>query len=152
ALREELRVRGHHFLSETDTEVIPHLIEEHLRDQDDLLEALRRTASALQGAHAIVAMSRRAHGQIVATRMGNAGAVVVGYADGAALLASDIAALLPYTRTVSFLYDGELVRITADAVDFVGQSGAPLTKERVKVPFDELSARKGTYKHYMLKE
>jgi glutamine---fructose-6-phosphate transaminase (isomerizing) len=152
ALREQLRARGHGFASDTDTEVIPHLIEEQMRDGAGLLEALRHASASLKGAHAIVAMAQAEPGVLVATRIGNAGGVVVGYGDDAMLLASDLAALLPHTRTVSFLYDRELVRLRRDEATFIDGNGAPLLKERVTVPYDEIAARKGQYKHFMQKE
>jgi glutamine---fructose-6-phosphate transaminase (isomerizing) len=152
ALREELRARGHEFRSETDTEVIPHLVQEQIEAGAALLDALRLVAPRLRGAHAIVALSRREPGTLVATRIGNAGGVVVGFAEGATLLASDLAPLLPHTRRVAFLYDGEFVRLTSEGAHFVDAAGRPLEKEVVTVPFDEFSARKGTYKHFMHKE
>ena len=151
-LREQLRARGHRFASETDTEVIPHLIEEHMRAGSDLLDALRHASASLQGAHAIVAMAQSEPRTMVATRIGNAGGVVVGYGEGAMLLASDLAALLPHTRRVSFLYDRELVRLTRTEATFIDVAGAPLQKEVVTVPYDEIAARKGPYKHFMQKE
>jgi len=152
SLREELRARGHRFVSETDTEVIPHLIEERMAAGETLLDALRAAAARLQGAHAIVAMSRARPRELVATRIGNAGGVVVGHAAGAMLLASDLAALLPHTRRLSFLYDQEFVRIDEHGATFVDAAGAPLAKEITTVSYDELAARKGAYKHFMLKE
>ena len=152
SLREQLRARGHRFASDTDTEVIPHLIEERLRDGSDLLSALRLAAAELRGAHAIVAMAESEPGVLVATRLGNAGGVVIGYGEEAMLLASDLPALLPLTRRVSFLYDGEIARLTRDTALFVDMAGAPLAKEVTTVPFDEIAARKGQYKHFMQKE
>ena len=152
ALRDELKARGHRFESETDTEVIPHLMEEECRKGATLLEALQRTAARLQGAHAIVAIARSEPGVLVATRVGNAGGVVIGHGEDAMLLASDLSALLPHTRRMSFLYDGEFARLERHAVAFTDRDGNPLTKEVVTVPFDEIAARKGNYKHFMLKE
>jgi glucosamine--fructose-6-phosphate aminotransferase (isomerizing) len=151
-LRARLRAGGHHFVSDTDTEVIPHLIEEHLRAGSDLLTALRLAAAELHGAHAIVAMAESEPGVLAATRLGNAGGVVVGFGEDAMLLASDLPALLPLTRRVSFLYDREFVRLTRDTAFFVDATGTPLVKEVTSVPFDEIAARKGQYKHFMLKE
>ncbi|MGH2586925.1 MAG: glutamine--fructose-6-phosphate transaminase (isomerizing), partial [Dehalococcoidia bacterium] len=152
ALRDQLRARGHQFTSDTDTEVIPHLIEEQMREGADLLTALRLASAAIDGAHAILAMAAAEPGVIVATRIGNAGAVVIGHGDDAMLVASDLAALLPHTRDVSFLYHRELARLTRDGVTFADAAGSPLAKERVTVPFDEFAARKGQYKHFMQKE
>ena len=99
-------------MSETDTEVIPHLIEEHLKSGTDLHGALIQTIKQLQGAHAILAMSRTEPGTIVAGRVGNAGGVVIGYGDGETFIASDLPALLPHTRKLVFLDDGDTARVT----------------------------------------
>src|SRR5207237_1018499 len=100
--RSELRA-GHQLSSETDTETLPHLIETYMRDDDDLVAALRRTLARIKGAHAIVAMSKREPGRIVAARAGNAGGVVVGYGNHEMFVASDLPALLAETQRVAFL-------------------------------------------------
>jgi len=151
-LRAELKARGHDLRSETDTEVMPHLVETYMDEGADLLTALRRTIARLEGAHAIVVMSSREPGAIVAARVGNAGGVVVGYGRGEMFVASDLAALLPETQDVAFLADGEIARVTKDGASYVTFDGAPLVKERQTVPFDPVSAAKGAYKHFMLKE
>ena len=91
-------------------------------------------------------------GTIIAARVGNAGGVVVGYGDGEMFVSSDLAALLPETQRVAFLADGELAELTHSGVRYVDFAGAPLTKEPQHVPFDPISAAKGAYKHFMLKE
>ncbi|HYM16873.1 MAG TPA: glutamine--fructose-6-phosphate transaminase (isomerizing) [Dehalococcoidia bacterium] len=151
-LREELRTRGHQLRSETDTEVMPHLIEACLDEGDDLLSALRRTIARLRGAHAIVAMSAREPGAIVAARVGNAGGVVIGYGRGEMFVASDLSALLPETQDVAFLDDGEIARVTPAGASYIASDGTPLQKARQTVPFDPVSAARGAYKHFMLKE
>jgi glucosamine--fructose-6-phosphate aminotransferase (isomerizing) len=151
-LRAELKARSHELRSDTDTEVMPHLVEQCMDEGDDLPTALRRTIARLKGAHAIVAMSSREPGAIVAARVGNAGGVVIGYGRGEMFVASDLAALLPETQDVAFLADGEIARVTADGATYVDFEGAPLTKARQTVPFDPVSAAKGAYKHFMLKE
>jgi glucosamine--fructose-6-phosphate aminotransferase (isomerizing) len=151
-LRAELKARGHELRSDTDTEVMPHLVEQYMDEGDDLLTALRRTIARLKGAHAIVAMSAREPGAIVAARVGNAGGVVIGYGRGEMFVTSDLAALLPETQDVAFLADGEIARVTADGASYVDVAGAPLSKARQTVPFDPVSAAKGAYKHFMLKE
>ncbi len=151
-LRAELRGRGHTLSSETDTEALPHLIEAYMEGGDDLLTAFRRTLGRIAGAHAIVIMSKREPGKIFAARAGNAGGVVVGYGDGEMFVSSDLPALLPETQRVAFLSDGEIACVTPKGAAYVRFDGAPLTREPQAVPFDAVSAAKGAYKHFMLKE
>jgi len=151
-LRRELKARGHDLRSETDTEVVPHLVETAMDEGADLLTALRRTIGRLRGAHAIVVMSSREPGAIVAARVGNAGGVVVGYGRGEMFVSSDLAAVLPETSDVAFLNDGEIARVTPAGAAYVTADGAPLMKEQQTVPFDPVSAARGAYKHFMLKE
>jgi glucosamine--fructose-6-phosphate aminotransferase (isomerizing) len=117
-----------------------------------LLTALRHTIARLEGAHAIVVMSAREPGVILAARVGNAGGVVVGYAQGEMFVSSDLSALLPETQTVAFLADGEIACVTSSGASYVTFAGEPIEKEPQVVPFDPVSAAKGAYKHFMLKE
>jgi glucosamine--fructose-6-phosphate aminotransferase (isomerizing) len=152
-LKRDLMERGHRFRSETDTEVIVHLLEEHFgRGKVALAEALRRTLQQVRGAHAIVAISSLNPDIVVAARKGNAGGLALGWGDGEVFLASDIPALLPHTREVSFLNDGELVEASRHSVRFIDVSGRSIQKERQTVPWDPVSAEKGGYRHFMLKE
>ncbi len=151
-LRAELRDRGHKLRSETDTEVVPHLVESYVGGGDDLLTAFRRTIARLEGAHALVVFSAKEPGRILAARVGNAGGVVVGYGVGEMFVSSDLSAVLPETQRVTFLADGEIASITAGGAEYVDFGGAPLTKTPQHVPFDPVSAAKGAYKHFMLKE
>ena len=151
-LRAELTAHGHALRSETDTEALPHLIESYMDEGADLLTALRHTLGRIRGAHAIVAMSKREPGRIVAARAGNAGGVVIGYGAGEMFVASDLPALLPETQRVAFLADGEIACVTADAVEYVTAAGAPLQRGPQVVPFDPVTAAKGAHKHFMLKE
>ncbi|MGI8552371.1 MAG: glutamine--fructose-6-phosphate transaminase (isomerizing) [Dehalococcoidia bacterium] len=151
-LRQDLQRHGHHFASEADTEVIPHLVESYLDEGFDLCEAVRQTVARLEGAAALVVMSKRAPEQLVAARISNAGAVVIGHGDGEMLLASDLPALLRHTRRVSYLADRELACLTATGVHFMKVSGETIEKPVYTVPFDPVSAEKGRYKHFMLKE
>ncbi len=151
-LRSELEGRGHRFESETDTETIAHLMEDHVRDGASLLEALRLTAARLDGSQAIVAMTPTDPGTIVAARIGNAGGVVIGFGSGEMLLASDLAAVLPVTQDVAFLADGQMVRMDANGASVIALDGSPVTLERRRIPIDPVSAMKGQYAHFMLKE
>jgi glucosamine--fructose-6-phosphate aminotransferase (isomerizing) len=152
ALRERLIGQGHTFESETDTEVIPHLIEHHLRDGSSLEIAVGRAIGEMEGAHAIVVFSVGEPDKLVAARVGNAGGVVVGYGQGEMFVASDLPALLPHTRHVAFLADGEIAAVTSEGVSYLSAEGAVLTKETQTVSYDPLSAARGNYKHFMLKE
>jgi glutamine---fructose-6-phosphate transaminase (isomerizing) len=151
-LRSELASRGHDLSSETDTEVLPHLIEEYLNETGELLGAFRRALARLEGAHAIVAMSKREPGTILAARAGNAGGVVVGYGEGETFVSSDLPALLPETQRVAFLQDGEIAVTSPEGARYVAFDGTDVAKAPQVVPFDPVSAAKGTYKHFMLKE
>lgn len=142
---------AHTFSSETDTEVIPHLIEDEMKEGASLLDAVRKTMARLSGAHAILAMSVSEPGVIVAARAGNAGGIVVGYGRGENYVASDLPALLPHTRKVVFLEDGEIARITAREVTYTLQ-GRSVERTPQEVPYDPVSAAKGHYKHFMQKE
>ncbi|MBI5947109.1 MAG: glutamine--fructose-6-phosphate transaminase (isomerizing) [Chloroflexi bacterium] len=152
SLKAELLAKGHSFASETDTETIAHLMEDHLKAGANLLEALRLTAQRLHGSQAIVAMSPLEPGTLVAVRLGNAGGIVVGYGDGEMVLASDLAAILPHTRKVGFVADGQLVRIDQEGAGYINLGGQPVEVDLRTVPIDPVSALKGQYQHFMLKE
>jgi glucosamine--fructose-6-phosphate aminotransferase (isomerizing) len=152
ALKRDLQGAGHRFISETDTEVIPHLIESHLAEGEDLVAAVRRTIAQIEGAHAIVVMSRREPGALVAARVGNAGGVTVGYGQGEMFVASDLPALLPHTRRVVFLADREVALLRCSGADYWSAAGEVLALEPQTLPYDPVTAAKGVYKHFMLKE
>lgn len=151
-LKQALIDEGHRFTSETDTEVIAHLIERHCDQGLSFQEAVRRTLEQIRGAHAIVAMSIRDPGKIVAARLGNAGGVVVGIGDNEMFVASDIPAILSYTRTMVFLDNREVAVITRDGAVYSRLDGAVIEKTPQIVSWDPVSAAKGGYKHFMLKE
>ena len=152
ALGQELLAAGHSFSSETDSEVIAHLIETYLSEGDGLVAALRRAVARIEGSHAIVVASRNDPGRLVAARSGNAGGIVIGYGQHEHFLASDLPALLPETRRVAFLDDGEIAEISAEDVSYWDAAGRSIAKQPQAVPLDPVAAAKGTYKHFMLKE
>ncbi|CCO07863.1 Glucosamine--fructose-6-phosphate aminotransferase (isomerizing) (fragment) [Desulforamulus hydrothermalis Lam5 = DSM 18033] len=147
-LREWLSAMGHVFKSETDTEVIPHLIEHFYKG--DLVEAVQKTVSHLEGSYAIMAISVDQPGRIVAVRQDMP--LVVGLGQGENLLASDIPALLKHTRRCYLLNDGDVVELRADRVIIRDVSGKVVEKEIFEVTWDAEEAEKGGYDHFMLKE
>jgi len=148
ALREELAARGHVFSSDTDTEVIPHLIEENYRG--DLLEAVRTSLRRLKGSWAIAVVHADEPDRVVVARKHSP--LVVGVGEGANFAASDIPALLPYTRSVYVLDDDELAVITAGGVAIMDIEGRPREKALLHVDWDAAAAEKGGYEHFMRKE
>jgi len=151
-LKEALQQRGHRFRSETDTEVIAHLVEEGLGRGEPLPQATRQAVGLLQGANAVLVMARQWPQGLVAARLGNAGGVVVGLGQQECLVASDLPALLPYTRRVLFLAGGEMAEVTRQGACLSTLAGEPVARPPVEVPYDPLSVAKGPYKHFMLKE
>ena len=151
-LRQELEGAGLEFTSQTDSECIPLLISQYLREGFSLEEASARTASRLRGTNAVVIASNLEPSKLVAFRTGNAGGIVVGYGDDEMLLASDLPALLDHTRNVVYLANGELVSITPDGANYRQMDGTKVEKQPVAVPYDALSVAKGEYEHFMLKE
>ena len=140
------------FRSETDTEVLAHMIATFVERGLDLLDALRATVKEARGAYSVVVMSVEEPGRIVAARSGNAGGIVIGTGEGEHILASDLNALLPHTRRVSFLEPGEFVDMRADAIRYVDIDGTAITKVIEVLSYDPVSATKGPFKHFMLKE
>jgi glucosamine--fructose-6-phosphate aminotransferase (isomerizing) len=131
-LRRALIAQGHQFKSETDTEVIVHLVEDYLNEGHDLAEAVRLTLHRIEGAHAIAVLSTLEPDRIVAARLGNAGGVTVGVGRGEMFLASDIPAILEHTQRVIHLDSKEMAVITADGADFLDMEGRRLTKRRTR--------------------
>jgi glucosamine--fructose-6-phosphate aminotransferase (isomerizing) len=150
-LKERLLAEGHRFRSETDTEVIAHLLEEQLRAGHDLREACRATVAELRGAYAIAALSSAHPDEMVAAKLG-AGSVVVGLGRDETYLASDIPAILPYTRDVVILEDGEVARITRAGLELTTLDGRRVERGPSRINWDATMAQKGGYKHFMLKE
>jgi glucosamine--fructose-6-phosphate aminotransferase (isomerizing) len=138
ALREKLVTRGHSFRSQTDTETLVHLVEENY--EGDLVEAVRRALAEARGAYAVAVIHAEHPQEIVAAREGSP--LVVGILPGEGFLASDVPALLPYTRTFHFLEDGEIVRITPGRLEIWDRQGKRKEPNFRTVPWDPLSAEK----------
>jgi glucosamine--fructose-6-phosphate aminotransferase (isomerizing) len=151
-LRRELQSRGHSFTSETDTEVIPHLIAEGVAQGLDLLEATRAAAGRIEGAAAVVALRRQEPGVLVAARIANAGGVVIGHGDGESFVASDLPAIVAHTGRVVFLDDGDIARVTADDVTYLRLDGTSIEKEPLTLEAGEHIAARGAFDTYMQKE
>lgn len=147
-LRQWLLSKGHRLLSETDTEVLPHLIEHYYRG--DLLTAVRSAIKDLDGSYAIAAICEGEPGRIIAARKDSP--LVIGLGDGENYLASDIPAILPHTRRSYILSDGEVVDLRRDRVTITDQTSRPVDKEVFQVTWDASAAEKGGYSHFMLKE
>jgi len=147
-LRNELQEKGHIFLSETDTEVIPHLIEEYYHG--DLLAAVRQAVIRLEGSFAIVVTAADEPERLVVAR--KASPLIVGLGQGENYVASDIPAILNYTREVYILDDGELAEVTATGIFVSDFAGNPVRKSVFHVQWDAVAAEKGGYEDFMLKE
>ena len=152
ALRAQLQQEGHQFKSDTDTEVITHLIDKFLAEGHDLMQACRRAFALIEGAHAIAVICKREPDKIITARLGNAGGVIVGLGQNENYLASDIPAILEHTQQVIFLEDREMAVITAGAVEFSQLDGTPVVKPVHRITWDPVSAVKGRYRHFMQKE
>jgi glucosamine--fructose-6-phosphate aminotransferase (isomerizing) len=147
-LKEELVAKGAAFASETDTEVIAHLVAEEY--DGDLLEAVRRAVRRAEGAYALVAMSKQEPGRIVAVRM--ISPLVVGIGDDEMFLASDIPAVLHRTRKFAIIENGEMVDLRPDGWHIETIDGIHIDREPLEVDWDAEQAEKGGFDHFMLKE
>jgi glucosamine--fructose-6-phosphate aminotransferase (isomerizing) len=150
ALRDKLRGLGHQFSSETDTEIIAHLVEEELKKGGGLMEAVRRALAQVQGAYAICVLSDATPDEIVAAK--NASPLVLGQGDGENFIASDIPAILEHTKKMIFLEEGEIAEVTRGGIKIVDLSGKPVAREPKTITWSAVSAEKAGYKHFMLKE
>ncbi|MGD2147578.1 MAG: glutamine--fructose-6-phosphate transaminase (isomerizing) [Anaerolineae bacterium] len=152
ALRDQLREQGRHFASETDTEVVVHLVEAYIEDGADLEAAVRKALTHIKGASAFVFLSTDEPDRMVAARLGNAGGLTLGVGDGEMFIASDIPAILQHTRDMIFLADRQMAVIRQDGAEVTSLAGDPLDAEIETIPWDPVSAAKGTYRHFMQKE
>jgi glutamine---fructose-6-phosphate transaminase (isomerizing) len=148
-LKQELQAQGHKFVTETDTEIVAHLVEREMKD-DGLENAVRRALMLMRGLFALVLISADDQDKIVAVR--NGPPIVVGLGDGEFFVASDIPAILSHTRDVVFLGDEEMAIITKTGVQFTDFFARPVSKATQRVLWDPIMAEKAGYKHFMLKE
>ncbi len=150
-LKKDLQARGHVFVTETDTEIVAHALEEEIKEHGvDLPGAFRAVLPRLRGIYALVAISADVPDTLVAARRGPP--LVVGIGSGEFFVASDIPAILAHTKDVVFLNDDELVVIDPRGPLFQRVDGTRIDKEPIRIPWDAIMAEKGGYKHFMLKE
>ena len=149
-LKEQLTKRGTHFSSETDSEIVAHLVSEKIEKGLDFLDAVRRTLREIRGSYALLFLNRRDPQRLIVAK--NSTPIVIGWGEGETFIASDIPALLDYTRKVTFLEDGELGEVTVDSYRLFNGNGKALRRPVKEITWDAVAARKGGYAHFMLKE
>lgn len=149
-LKQRLRAAGHEFKSETDTEVVAHLIEEYRKGGASFVDAVKKALKELEGHYALVIIAADDPGTIIAAK--NGPPLVIGLGEGENIVASDVAPLLAYTRNIIYLEDGEYAIADDKRVDVFGRDDAKVEREPKKIMWDAVMAEKEGYKHYMLKE
>ncbi|MGJ8644280.1 MAG: glutamine--fructose-6-phosphate transaminase (isomerizing) [Luteolibacter sp.] len=148
ALRTRMENKGHHFHSETDTEVLAHLIGDCYKD--DLFQAVCDALHQVEGTFGIAVVSAKEPGKIITARRGSP--IVIGVGDGEAIIASDASAILAHTQRVMYLDDNDIATVSADAVDIRDLNNVPVTREIAELGMDAGATEKGGYEHFMLKE
>ena len=149
-LRTKLQDLGYVFVSETDTEVMTHLVHHELKTSTSLVEAVQKTAKQLEGAYGTVIMDKRDPERVVVARSGSP--LVIGYGLGENFIASDIMALLPVTRQFSYLEEGDVAEVTRFEVNIFDKDGNPAERPAQESEVSHDAGDKGEYRHYMLKE
>jgi glucosamine--fructose-6-phosphate aminotransferase (isomerizing) len=149
-LKEQLSKRGTHFSSETDSEIVAHLVAEKVARGVDFLDAVRRTLKEIHGSYALLFLNRRDPKRLIVAK--NSTPIVIGWGEGETFIASDIPALLDYTRKVTFLEDGEIGEVTIGSYRLLDGKGKPIRRPVKEITWDAVAARKGGYPHFMLKE
>ncbi len=147
-LKEKLIAKGHVFTSETDTEVVAHLVEEHY--DGDFEAAVKKVLAEIEGSYALVFMTQYEPDKIICTKQDNP--LVIGLGEGENFIASDIPAIISRTRRTYILSDGEMAIVTKDSVWVQNRQGVPVTKKVFEVHWDAEAAEKGGYEHFMIKE
>ncbi len=150
-LRDELEGRGCVFKSDTDTEIISHLVYEGRKRGQSLLEAVRAAVVRLEGSCAIAVVDESSPDEILISKNGG-NPIVVGHGKGENFVASDIPTLIPYTREIQILHDGELARVTRQGIHITRFDGSPVERERKQIQWDPVQAEKGGYDRFMQKE
>ncbi|HWN75548.1 MAG TPA: glutamine--fructose-6-phosphate transaminase (isomerizing) [Candidatus Udaeobacter sp.] len=148
-LKEKLQREGHKFVTETDTEIVAHLVEKYAKDLP-FEEAVRKTLKDLRGIYSLVFLSAKDPQKLIAARIGPPS--VIGLGDGEFFVASDIPALLEHTRNIFFLADGDVAVLSRDGVRVTDLDGKPVDRPAHQVTWDPIMAEKGGYKHFMQKE
>lgn len=151
-LRYELEAEGCHLRSDTDTEVVVHLVERLIAEGAILEEAVRQALAKVQGANAFVFLCRREPDRLVAARIGNAGGITIGIGHSEMFVASDIPAILEYTRSMIFLEDRQMAVVMRDAVHVSTLDARPIEPQIHNIPWDPAAAAKEPYRHFMQKE
>ncbi|MCW8860292.1 MAG: glutamine--fructose-6-phosphate transaminase (isomerizing) [Deltaproteobacteria bacterium] len=149
-LKDRLQKAGHNFKSETDTEIIAHLVEEHYRQSGDFEQAVRAALNEVEGAYAVAILCQQEPDKLIAAKLGSP--LVIGQGQGEYFVASDIPAMLSHTREMIFLEDGEIAVFTPEKMWVTDLAGQPLEKQSKTITWSPLMAEKGGYKHFMLKE
>ncbi|MGH7828842.1 MAG: isomerizing glutamine--fructose-6-phosphate transaminase, partial [Candidatus Binatia bacterium] len=149
-LKEHLLKRGAKFASETDTEIVAHLVNEKVEKGIDFLTAVRMSLKEIHGSYALVFLNQKDPERLIVAK--NSTPIVVGCGDGESFVASDIPALLDYTRKVNFLEDGEVAEVRAGAFRILDGKGKGVQRAFKQITWDAVAAQKGGYRHFMLKE
>ncbi|NLL58359.1 MAG: glutamine--fructose-6-phosphate transaminase (isomerizing) [Firmicutes bacterium] len=147
-LRQWLESEGHSFTSETDTEVLAHLIEHNYNG--DLLKTVQESVKKVEGSFAVVAMCQRESHRLVCARKDSP--LIIGLGEGENFIVSDVPAILNHTRKVYILEDGEFASVTASSVEVYSANSSPVQKEMQEITWDAAAAEKGGFQHFMLKE
>ncbi|MBI1993721.1 MAG: glutamine--fructose-6-phosphate transaminase (isomerizing), partial [Deltaproteobacteria bacterium] len=149
-LKHHLLKRGARFESETDTEIAAHLVNEKMRGGADFLTAVQKSLRQIHGSYALVFLNQKNPDRLIVAK--NSTPIVVGWGDGESFIASDIPALLDYTRKVTFLEDGEIAEVTAEGFRILDGEGKSVRRPFKEITWDTVAARKGGYAHFMAKE